>query len=181
MKKLNELCLHEARDGLLNKDFTSKELVLDHIEAMESSRSLNAFITETPEIAIKSAEESDSRLSNGTNRELEGIPIGVKDMFCTKGVLTTASSKMLSNFIPPYESTVTENLWNEGALLLGKLNNDEFAMGSSNETSFYGPVINPWKSENEKIDLVPGGSSGGSSASVAAKIGLGALGTDTGG
>jgi aspartyl-tRNA(Asn)/glutamyl-tRNA(Gln) amidotransferase subunit A len=102
-------------------------------------------------------------------------------MFCTKGVLTTASSKMLSNFIPPYESTVTENLWNEGALLLGKLNNDEFAMGSSNETSFYGPVINPWKSENEKIDLVPGGSSGGSSASVAAKIGLGALGTDTGG
>ena len=181
MKKLNELCLHEARDGLLNKDFTSKELVLAHIEAMESSRSLNAFITETPEIAIKSAEESDSRLSNGTNRELEGIPIGVKDMFCTKGVLTTASSKMLSNFIPPYESTVTENLWNEGALLLGKLNNDEFAMGSSNETSFYGPVINPWKSENEKIDLVPGGSSGGSSASVAAKIGLGALGTDTGG
>ena len=181
MKKLTELCLHEAREGLLNKDFTSKELTLDHIEAMESSRLLNAFITETPEIAIKSAEESDSRLSNGTNRRLEGIPIGVKDMFCTKGVLTTASSKMLSNFIPPYESTVTENLWNEGALLLGKLNNDEFAMGSSNETSFYGPVINPWKSENEKIDLVPGGSSGGSSSSVAAKIGLGALGTDTGG
>ena len=181
MKKLTELCLHEAREGLINKDFTSKELTLDHIEAMESSRSLNAFITETPEIAIKSAEESDLRLSNGTNRELEGIPIGVKDMFCTKDVLTTASSKMLSNFIPPYESTVTENLWNEGALLLGKLNNDEFAMGSSNETSFYGPVINPWKSENEKIDLVPGGSSGGSSASVAAKIGLGALGTDTGG
>ena len=181
MKKLTELCLHEAREGLLNKDFTSKELALDHIEAMEASRLLNAFITETPEIAIKSAEESDSRLNNGTNRGLEGIPIGVKDMFCTKGVLTTASSKMLSNFIPPYESTVTENLWNEGALLLGKLNNDEFAMGSSNETSFYGPVINPWKSENEKIDLVPGGSSGGSSASVAAKIGLGAPGTDTGG
>ena len=102
-------------------------------------------------------------------------------MFCTKGVLTTASSKMLSNFIPPYESTVTNNLWNEGAILLGKLNNDEFAMGSSNETSFYGPVINPWKGNNNEQNLVPGGSSGGSSASVAANISLGALGTDTGG
>ena len=181
MKKLTELCLYDAREGLLNKDFTSKELVLDHIAVMESSRSLNAFITETPEIAIKSAENSDSRLNNGTNRDLEGIPIGVKDMFCTKGVLTTASSKMLSNFIPPYESTVTNNLWNEGAILLGKLNNDEFAMGSSNETSFYGPVINPWKGNNNEQNLVPGGSSGGSSASVAANISLGALGTDTGG
>ena len=102
-------------------------------------------------------------------------------MFCTKGVLTSASSKMLSNFIPPYESTVTNNLWNEGAILLGKLNNDEFAMGSSNETSFYGPVINPWKGNNNEQNLVPGGSSGGSSASVAANISLGALGTDTGG
>ena len=181
MKKLTELCLYDAREGLLNKDFTSKELVLDHIEAMESSRSLNAFITETPEIAIKSAENSDLRFNKGTNRDLEGIPIGVKDMFCTKGVLTSASSKMLSNFIPPYESTVTNNLWNEGAILLGKLNNDEFAMGSSNETSFYGPVINPWKGNNNEQNLVPGGSSGGSSASVAANISLGALGTDTGG
>tara|TARA_B100000927_G_scaffold178888_1_gene144111 strand:- start:1925 stop:3403 length:1479 start_codon:yes stop_codon:yes gene_type:complete len=181
MKNLTELCLYEAREGLLNKDFTSKELVLDHIDKMESSRSLNAFITETPEIAIKSAEKSDLKLIKEENGELEGIPLGVKDMFCTKGVLTTASSKMLSNFIPPYESTVTENLWSEGAILLGKLNNDEFAMGSSNETSFYGPVINPWKSNNDKINLVPGGSSGGSSASVAANIGLGALGTDTGG
>ena len=181
MKKLTELCLYEAREGLLNKDFTSKELVLDHINKMESSRSLNAFITETPEIAIKSAEKSDLKLTKKENGELEGIPIGVKDMFCTKGVLTTASSKMLSNFVPPYESTVTGNLWSEGAVLLGKLNNDEFAMGSSNETSFYGPVINPWKGSNDKIDLVPGGSSGGSSASVAANIGLGALGTDTGG
>ena len=181
MKNLTELCLYEAREGLLNKDFTSKELVLDHIDKMESSRSLNAFITETPEIAIKSAEKSDLKLIKEENGELEGIPLGVKDMFCTKGVLTTASSKMLSNFIPPYESTVTENLWSEGAILLGKLNNDEFAMGSSNETSFYGPVINPWKSNNDQINLVPGGSSGGSSASVAANIGLGALGTDTGG
>ena len=142
MKKLTELCLYEAREGLLNKDFTSKELVLDHIYKMESSRSLNAFITETPEIALKSAEKSDLKLIKEENGALEGIPLGVKDMFCTKGVLTTASSKMLSNFIPPYESTVTENLWNEGAILLGKLNNDEFAMGSSNETSFFGNVIN---------------------------------------
>ena len=121
MTKLNEFCLYEAREGLENKNFTSKELVLDHIEAMESSRKLNAFITETPEIAIKSAEKSDINYSNGSNARLEGIPLGVKDMFCTKGVLTTASSKMLSNFIPPYESTVTENLWNDGAILLGCL------------------------------------------------------------
>ena len=181
MTKLNEFCLHEAREGLENKNFTSRELVLDHIEAMESSRKLNAFITETPEIAIKSAEKSDFNYSNGSNARLEGIPLGVKDMFCTKGVLTTASSKMLSNFIPPYESTVTENLWNDGAILLGKLNNDEFAMGSSNETSFYGPVINPWQNTDKITKIVPGGSSGGSSASVAANIGLGSLGTDTGG
>ena len=107
--------------------------------------------------------------------------MGVKDMFCTKGILTTASSKMLSNFIPPYESTVTDNLWNNGAILLGKLNNDEFAMGSSNETSFFGSVINPWKKNDKQAELVPGGSSGGSAASVAAKVGVGSLGTDTGG
>ena len=181
MAKLNELCLHEARDGLKNKSFSSRELVTDHIDMMESSRSLNAFITETPEIALKSADSSDEKISKNTNGPLEGLPIGVKDMFCTKGVLTTASSKMLSNFIPPYESTVTNNLWDNGAILLGKLNNDEFAMGSSNETSFYGPVINPWIKNNDKSPLVPGGSSGGSAASVAAHIGVGSLGTDTGG
>ena len=181
MDKLNELCLHEARDGLKNKSFSSRELVTDHIDMMESSRSLNAFITETPEIALKSADSSDEKISKNTNGPLEGLPIGVKDMFCTKGVLTTASSKMLSNFIPPYESTVTNNLWDNGAILLGKLNNDEFAMGSSNETSFYGPVINPWIKNNDKSPLVPGGSSGGSAASVAAHIGVGSLGTDTGG
>jgi len=181
MAKLNELCLHEARDGLKNKSFSSRELITDHIDMMESSRSLNAFITETPEIALKSADSSDEKISKNTNGPLEGLPIGVKDMFCTKGVLTTASSKMLSNFIPPYESTVTNNLWDNGAILLGKLNNDEFAMGSSNETSFYGPVINPWIKNNDKSPLVPGGSSGGSAASVAAHIGVGSLGTDTGG
>ncbi len=181
MDKLNELCLHEARDGLKNKSFSSRELVTDHIDMMESSRSLNAFITETAEIALKSADSSDEKISKNTNGPLEGLPIGVKDMFCTKGVLTTASSKMLSNFIPPYESTVTNNLWDNGAILLGKLNNDEFAMGSSNETSFYGPVINPWIKNNDKSPLVPGGSSGGSAASVAAHIGVGSLGTDTGG
>ena len=181
MAKLNELCLHEARDGLKNKSFSARELIADHIDVMESSRALNAFITETPEIALKSADSSDEKISKNTNGPLEGLPIGVKDMFCTKGVLTSASSKMLSNFIPPYESTVTNNLWDNGAILLGKLNNDEFAMGSSNETSFYGPVINPWKKNNDKSPLVPGGSSGGSAASVAAHIGVGSLGTDTGG
>ena len=181
MAKLNELCLHEARDGLKNKSFSARDLIADHIDAMESSRSLNVFITETPEIALKSADLSDEKISKNTNRPLEGLPIGVKDMFCTKGVLTSASSKMLSNFIPPYESTVTNNLWDNGAILLGKLNNDEFAMGSSNETSFYGPVINPWVKNNDKSPLVPGGSSGGSAASVAAHIGVGSLGTDTGG
>ena len=181
MTSLTELCLYEARDGLKNKSFSTKDLILDHIDAMESSRKLNAFITETPEIALKSADLSDDNYANNTNRPLEGLPLGVKDMFCTKGVLTTASSKMLSNFIPPYESTVTDNLWNNGAILLGKLNNDEFAMGSSNETSFFGSVINPWKKNDNKAELVPGGSSGGSAASVAAKVGVGSLGTDTGG
>ena len=181
MTSLTELCLYEARDGLKNKSFSTKDLILDHIDAMESSRKLNAFITETPEIALKSADLSDDNYANNTNRPLEGLPLGVKDMFCTKGVLTTASSKMLSNFIPPYESTVTDNLWNNGAILLGKLNNDEFAMCSSNETSFYGSVINPWKKNDKQAELVPGGSSGGSAASVAAKVGVGSLGTDTGG
>jgi aspartyl-tRNA(Asn)/glutamyl-tRNA(Gln) amidotransferase subunit A len=181
MTNLTELCLYEARDGLKNKSFSTKDLILDHIDAMESSRKLNAFITETPEIALKSADLSDDNYANNTNRPLEGLPLGVKDMFCTKGVLTTASSKMLSNFIPPYESTVTDNLWNNGAILLGKLNNDEFAMGSSNETSFFGSVINPWKKNDNQAELVPGGSSGGSAASVAAKVGVGSLGTDTGG
>ena len=181
MTSLTELCLYEARDGLKNKSFSTKDLILDHIDAMESSRKLNAFITETPEIALKSADLSDDNYANNTNRPLEGLPLGVKDMFCTKGVLTTASSKMLSNFIPPYESTVTDNLWNNGAILLGKLNNDEFAMGSSNETSFFGSVINPWKKNDKQAELVPGGSSGGSAASVAAKVGVGSLGTDTGG
>ena len=181
MTSLTELCLYEARDGLKNKSFSTKDLILDHIDAMESSRKLNAFITETPEIALKSADLSDDNYANNTNRPLEGLPLGVKDMFCTKGVLTTASSKMLSNFIPPYESTVTDNLWNNGAILLGKLNNDEFAMGSSNETSFFGSVINPWKKNDNQAELVPGGSSGGSSASVATKVGVGSLGTDTGG
>jgi len=181
MTSLTELCLYEARDGLKNKSFSTKDLILDHIDAMESSRKLNAFITETPEIALKSADLSDDNYANNTNRPLEGLPLGVKDMFCTKGVLTTASSKMLSNFIPPYESTVTDNLWNNGAILLGKLNNDEFTMGSSNETSFFGSVINPWKKNDKQAELVPGGSSGGSAASVAAKVGVGSLGTDTGG
>ena len=146
---------------------------------MEKGRELNAFITETADIARKKAIKSDINYSKGEERYLEGIPFGIKDMFCTKGVKTTASSKMLENFIPPYESTVTQNLWDDGAILLGKLNNDEFAMGSSNETSFFG-VKNPWKNKKNNF-TVPGGSSGGSATSVAAGIGLAALGTDTGG
>ena len=181
MADLTNLCLHEARDGLIKKSFSTRDLIIDHIDAMESSRNLNAFITETPELALKSADLSDKNFANQNNRPLEGIPLGVKDMFCTKDVLTTASSKMLSSFIPPYESTVTDNLWNKGAILLGKLNNDEFAMGSSNETSFFGSVINPWKKNDSTESLVPGGSSGGSAASVAAGVGVGSLGTDTGG
>ena len=181
MANLTNLCLHEARDGLIKKSFSTRDLIIDHIDAMESSRNLNAFITETPELALKSADLSDKNFANQNNRPLEGIPLGIKDMFCTKDVLTTASSKMLSSFIPPYESTVTDNLWKKGAILLGKLNNDEFAMGSSNETSFFGPVINPWKKNDSTESLVPGGSSGGSAASVAAGVGVGSLGTDTGG
>ena len=178
MTNLTELCLYEARDGLKNKSFSTKDLILDHIDAMESSRQLNAFITETPEIALKSADLSDENYANNTNRPLEGLPLGVKDMFCTKDIKTTASSKILDNFYPTYESTVTQNLWNDGAVMLGKLSCDEFAMGSSNETAAKGNVINPWLKHKK---MSPGGSSGGSAAAVAARSALAATGTDTGG
>ena len=138
-----------------------------------------AYISLNSENAIKSAEESDKRISNNTARPLEGIPIAIKDLFCTKDVLTTAASKMLNNFIPTYESTVTQKLWDAGAILLGKTNLDEFAMGSSNETSFYGPSINPWSKDRKKY--VPGGSSGGSASAVSGNIAIAATGTDTGG
>ncbi len=181
MEDITKLSLHQTRDALNKKQFSCKELIASHVKEMESSRPLNLFITETMDHAIKSAEISDNNIKNKKQRNLEGLPFGIKDMFCTKDIKTTASSKMLSNFIPPYESTVTKNLWNDGAILLGKLNNDEFAMGSSNETSFFGPTKNPWKSNDSKNYIVPGGSSGGSAAAVAANVGVASIGTDTGG
>lgn len=179
--ELTELTLAAARDGLRNKDFTAVEITQAHIKAIEEARALNCFVNETPDKALEMAKASDERLVKGEGRDLEGLPIGMKDLFCTEGVETTAGSHILEGFEPQYESTVSSNLWNDGAVMLGKLNLDEFAMGSSNETSFFGHVINPWRREGSDKELVPGGSSGGSSSSVAARIALAATGTDTGG
>jgi len=181
MSKLTDLTIAQMRDGLRAKDFSAKELTQAHIDAIEGARMLNAFVVETPDKALGMAEESDKHLAAGTARPLEGIPLGIKDLFCTKGVQATAGSHILEGFEPVYESTVTHNLWHDGAIMMGKLNMDEFAMGSSNETSFFGPVKNPWRRPGSNADLVPGGSSGGSAASVAAKLVPGATGTDTGG
>ncbi len=178
---LTSLTLAEARDGLINKSFSAVELTQAYLEAISAATPLNAYITVTAERALEMAAESDARLAKGEARPLEGLPIGVKDLFCTKGVLTTAASHILDGFTPTYESTVTAQLWRDGAVMLGKLNLDEFAMGSSNETSYYGPVVNPWRAEGEETQRVPGGSSGGSAAAVAARIALAATGTDTGG
>lgn len=178
---LTRLTLAQARAGLQNKEFTATELTQAHVVAMEQSRKLNCYITETADLALEKAKVSDERLAKGDARPLEGLPVGVKDLFCTQNILTTAASHILDGFKPVYESTVTQNLWDDGAICLGKLNLDEFAMGSSNETSFYGPVINPWKPEGSNDDLVPGGSSGGSAAAVAADLALASIGTDTGG
>jgi aspartyl-tRNA(Asn)/glutamyl-tRNA(Gln) amidotransferase subunit A len=176
------LTLAQARDALRRKDISAVELVDAHLAAMEKARVLNAYVLETPERARSMADAADARLAKGEGRPLEGLPLGVKDLFCTAGVRTTACSHMLHNFVPTYESTVTVNLWRDGAVLLGKLNNDEFAMGSSNETSYFGPVVSPWSRRNQaSAKLVPGGSSGGSAAAVAAGLCVGAAGTDTGG
>jgi aspartyl-tRNA(Asn)/glutamyl-tRNA(Gln) amidotransferase subunit A len=181
MTELTSLTIADARDGLKRKDFTALELADAHLAAMEKARALNAYVLETPERASAMAKASDARIAAGTAGALEGIPIAVKDMFCTEGVRSTACSHILGNFVPTYESTVGANLWRDGAVLLGKTNNDEFAMGSSNETSFFGPVISPWRRKGANTPLVPGGSSGGSAAAVAANLCLGATGTDTGG
>ncbi len=182
MTELTHMTIAEALKGLENKDFTSVELTQAHIGAIENTRHLNVFVTETPELALKQAAESDKRRTAGDAGLLDGIPLAIKDLFCTKDVQTTAGSHILEGFVPTYESTVTTNLFRDGAVMLGKTNLDEFAMGSSNTTSFFGNVINPWKNQsNPDADLVPGGSSGGSSAAVAARIALGATGTDTGG
>lgn len=181
-KELTSLSIAEARDGLAAKDFTATELTEAHIEAIEAgNEALNAYILPTPDLALKMAKESDKRIAKGKQKPLDGIPLGIKDLFCTEGVRTTACSHILGDFKPAYESTVTQNLWSEGAVMLGKLNCDEFAMGSSNETSYYGNCINPWRREGDDTPLVPGGSSGGSVSAVAADLCLAATATDTGG
>ena len=181
MSELTSLTLAEARDRLRRREFSAVELADAHIAVMEKARALNAFVLETPERARTMAEAADARLGAGDARPLEGLALGIKDMFATKDVRTTACSHILDNFLPTYESTVSSNLWRDGAVMLGKLNNDEFAMGSSNETSFFGPVISPWRRKGANTPLVPGGSSGGSASAVAAGLCLGATGTDTGG
>ncbi|MEE8351191.1 MAG: Asp-tRNA(Asn)/Glu-tRNA(Gln) amidotransferase subunit GatA [Rhodospirillales bacterium] len=181
MSDLSSLTIATAAKGLEAGDFSAEELTQAHLVAMEQSRDLNAFITETPELALELARASDKRRAKGeVQGPLDGIPIAIKDLFCTKGVLTTAASHILDGFTPPYESTVTANLKTAGAVMMGKTNLDEFAMGSSNMSSYYGPVKNPWRGKDGK-DLVPGGSSGGSAAAVAGRLCLGATGTDTGG
>jgi len=181
MAPLTHLTIAEARAGLEARKFSARELAEAHVKAVEAMRPLNAFLTETPERALAMADAADARLKAGAGGLLEGIPLAIKDLFCTEGVRTTAASKILGNFVPPYESTVTANLWRAGAVMLGKTNLDEFAMGSSNMTSAFGPVENPWRRKGDNHKLVPGGSSGGSAAAVAVRAALGAIGTDTGG
>ena len=180
------LTLAQARDGLVRKSFSAREFALAYNDAVEEAKVLNAYITPTPERALEMAKATDARLARGEGLPLDGIPIAVKDLYCTKGVLTTAASHILDGFHPPYESTVTSKLWQAGAVMLGKTNLDEFAMGSSNTTSWYGPVENPWHRQigspkGDNRPLVPGGSSGGSATAVAARAALAATGTDTGG
>src|ERR1700693_4465867 len=179
MTDLTSLTIAEARTGLANKSFTSLELTDAHLSAIEAARALNAFVLETPDQPRAMARASDASIAKGEGGPLGGIPLGIKDLFATKGVRTTACSKILGNFVPPYESTVTSQLWRDGAVMLGKLNNDEFAMGSSNETSAFGPVVNPWRSRSSNRPLSPGGSSGGLAAAVAAGLALGGGASDT--
>ena len=181
MSDLTDLTLAAARDALRKKEISAVELTKVQIAAIEKARALNCFIVETPEQALAMAEQSDARIAAGEARPLEGIPLAIKDLYCTKGVQTTAGSHILEGFVPSYESTVSANLWRDGAAMLGKLNLDEFAMGSSNETSHFGPVISPWRRPGSNVQIVPGGSSGGSAAAVAARLCYGATATDTGG
>jgi aspartyl-tRNA(Asn)/glutamyl-tRNA(Gln) amidotransferase subunit A len=181
MSELTSLTLKAALDGLAAKTFSSVEITQAHVAAVEAARALNAYVLETPEKALEMAKASDARRAAGGGGPLEGAPLGIKDLFCTEGVRSTAGSKIIGDFKPTYESTVTSNLWRDGAVMLGKLNMDEFAMGSSNETSAWGPVVNPWRTKGGNAQLTPGGSSGGSASAVAAELCLGATATDTGG
>ncbi|MET4805091.1 Asp-tRNA(Asn)/Glu-tRNA(Gln) amidotransferase subunit GatA [Limibacillus sp. MBR-115] len=181
MTELTHLTLAEARDLLAKGETSARELTAAHVKAIEGAGELNALITQTPEKALTMADASDERRRKGEVGAMEGLPIAIKDLFCTEGVLTTAGSHILDGFKPNYESSVTANLWDAGAVMLGKLNMDEFAMGSANITSYYGNVRNPWTPEGADKPLVPGGSSGGSAAVVAARVAMAATGTDTGG
>lgn len=182
MTDLTRLSLADLRDGIAKKDFTALEATDAYLAAIEAgNENLNAYVAVTAEQARDMARASDGRIAKGEGGPLEGVPLGIKDLFATKGVHTQAASHILDGFKPEYESSVTTNLWADGAVMLGKLNMDEFAMGSSNETSYYGPVVNPWRAEGGNRDLVPGGSSGGSAAAVSAWLCAGATATDTGG
>ncbi|MBX7198708.1 MAG: Asp-tRNA(Asn)/Glu-tRNA(Gln) amidotransferase subunit GatA [Rhodospirillaceae bacterium] len=179
--ELTALTIAEARSRLRRKEFSALELTEAHLSAMERARHLNAYITETADLARERAKDSDKRIAAGEARAMDGIPIGMKDLFCTEGVQTTAASHILEGFTPPYESTVSQKLRDAGTVMLGKLNLDEFAMGSANITSYFGAVKNPWVPKGRNAELVPGGSSGGSAAATSAHLCMAATGTDTGG
>ena len=179
MTDLNSLTVADARDALRKGETTAVELTEACLSAIDAAGALNAFVHHTPDMARDMAQAADARIKSGDATALTGIPLGIKDVFCVRGVPSQAASRILQGFRPEYESTVTQNLWNAGAVMLGKLNQDEFAMGSANESSCYGPAVNPWKVDDRQ--LTPGGSSGGSAAAVAADLCLAATGTDTGG
>ena len=181
MTDLTKLSIRQTLDGFKARKFSSSEVTQAYIKNIEQNRNLNAFITESFDVALAQAKISDANITSGNLRDLEGIPLGIKDLFCTKNIRTTSASKMLENFVPTYESTVSQKLLDAGCVTLGKLNMDEFAMGSATTNSYFGPVINPYKKKSSDENLVPGGSSGGSSAAVAANLCLGATGSDTGG
>ncbi|MEL6569961.1 MAG: amidase family protein, partial [Pseudomonadota bacterium] len=182
MSELTQLTLTDALEGLEKKSFSSVELTQAFLDAIEAANTeLNAYVVQTPERALEQANASDTRRAGGEVGKLDGAPLGIKDLYCTSGVRTTACSSILGEFTPTYESTVSQNLWDAGAVMLGKLNMDEFAMGSSNETSRFGPCVNPWKRAGDNRSLTPGGSSGGSASAVAADLCLGATASDTGG
>ncbi|AFN56408.1 aspartyl/glutamyl-tRNA(Asn/Gln) amidotransferase subunit A [Zymomonas mobilis] len=181
MTRLTDLGVTDLRDGIAKGDFSAKEVAESFLTATNEAEKLNAFITLTPDHALKQAEKADKDRASGQLKPLSGVPLGIKDLFCTNGYRTTAASKIIDNFVPPYESTITEKLFSAGAGMVGKLNLDQFAMGSSNETSAFGNVISPWRQKGDDTALTPGGSSGGSAAAVAAKLVPAATGTDTGG
>ncbi|AUQ99614.1 Asp-tRNA(Asn)/Glu-tRNA(Gln) amidotransferase subunit GatA [Phaeobacter inhibens] len=181
MTELNKLTLSDARDALRKGETTSVELTEACLKAIDAADALNAFVHKTPEIALERAKAADARIKAGDAPAMCGLPIGIKDLFCTKGVASQAASGILEGFKPEYESTVSQQLQDAGAVMLGKLNMDEFAMGSSNETSVYGNAVSPWRRGNDTAELTPGGSSGGSASAVAADLCLAATGTDTGG